>query len=72
VKRIDGGGINLIVLTRPKRDLGELNERGGRIVSTVDPLVSITAPKNAFQYPAKVSLQVRCDNCQLWSVRVKK
>jgi len=58
VKRIDGGGINLVVLTRPKRDVEQFNNRGGRLVSSIDSRVSITAPKNAFRLTTDVSVQV--------------
>jgi hypothetical protein len=58
IKQIDSNGINIIVLTRPKRDTDKWNNKGGRLVSSVDPRVSISAPKNAFRLSTDVTLQV--------------
>jgi len=58
LKDLDADGINIIVLTRPKRDADKWNNKGGRLVSSVDQRVSIAAPKNAFRLSTDVSMQV--------------
>jgi hypothetical protein len=61
VKQLDGSGINIIVVTRPRRDAEHWNNKGGRLVSSIDPRVWIAAPKNAFRLGTDISLQVRHD-----------
>ena len=48
----------MIVLSRPRRDFDQWNNRGGRLVSAVDQRISIGAPRNAFRLNTQVSLQV--------------
>ena len=57
---LGGEGLNVVVLSRPKRDVDTWNSRGGRLVSSVDPRVSISAPRNAFRLTTDVKLQVYC------------
>lgn len=61
IKQLDGSGINMLVVTRPRRDTGRWNNKGGRLESSIDPRVWILAPKNAFRLGTDVSLQVRHD-----------
>lgn len=51
-------GINIVVLTRFKRDYQTFNSKGGKMVSTVDHRVSLMAPKNAFRLMADMAMQV--------------
>jgi len=58
LKELEASGINIVVLSRPKRDVDKWNNRGGRLVSSIDQRVSVTAPKNAFRLTTDVTLQV--------------
>ena len=58
LKELVENGVNIVVLSQPKRDVNKWNNRGGRLVSTVDQRISVTAPKNAFRLTTDIALQV--------------
>ena len=60
-------GVNVVALSRPRRDVGQLNNLGGCLMSSVDPRVSVSVPKNAFRLTTEITLQVRALSVYLWS-----
>ena len=58
IKELDVDGVKMLVLSRPRRDVDKWNNLGGRLVSSVDQRISVSAPKNAFRLTTEIALQV--------------
>jgi len=59
LKEVGAGGLDVMVVSRPRQDADEWNNRGGQLVSSSDQRITVSAPRNAFTLATRVTLQVR-------------
>ena len=54
--------MSMAIVSRIKEDVGQVNNKGGKVASTVDPRCNIQIPKNAFKTLTEFGIKVRNDS----------